>query len=523
MFKSSISKQKSESSKNQDLSHDEIKHDGKIIDSENTKTNNLHKLQNNADSSSKVNSLNTIQLKESKSNNSVIQREVNLGDDERKRLAAIHGINKNVKNAASGIDESVNHGDASMTEKAKNVAKNTISDGTSKGKSFFSRAKEKAGKAWGGAKSFFGSLFKGKDKKEKKEDDRSFKDKAKSAGAAGVNVLKGAGVGAVSEVAKGTVGKAADVGIEAKNAAKSGYDAYEAHNIAKGRGKEDLLGATARDVRNTHAKQGLSSAANATAKGVSIAESVGTFGLKDVAKSAAKGAVKGGVAAAMGPGEQAAIQDRSDLSLGETLAGKSKSEEIHEEDYKKIVDMPTSNVARKRMNYEGGIELSEEQKKAASKSRSALFQEAFDRSAGHKSNTEANALTNTANSLGTSSLSDKMSLKDQAEGKRIEAQDQRQGINEGTTVIKPSNIKAYRQDMEFTKDIGDRLKADDSENTEKLIANEQKTHERTPLASTLIDQKRDEIIGKNKSRDQIAKEEVKQKAGTRKFKTRKAK
>ena len=185
--------------------------------------------------------------------------------------------------------------------------------------------------------------------------------------------------------------------------------------------------------------------------------------------------------------------------------------------------MPTSNVARKRMNYEGGIELSEEQKKAASKSRSALFQEAFDRSAGHKSNTEANALTNTANSLGTSSLSDKMSLKDQAEGKRIEAQDQRQGINEGTTVIKPSNIKAYRQDMEFTKDIGDRLKADDSENTEKLIANEQKTHERTPLASTLIDQKRDEIIGKNKSRDQIAKEEVKQKAGTRKFKTRKAK
>ena len=60
MFKSGISKQKSQSSKNRDLSNGETKNDGK--DFENAKTNNLKKLQNKADSSSKVNSLNTIEL-----------------------------------------------------------------------------------------------------------------------------------------------------------------------------------------------------------------------------------------------------------------------------------------------------------------------------------------------------------------------------------------------------------------------------------------------------------------------------
>ena len=336
MFKADISKQKSQSSKNRDLSHDETKNDGK--DFENAKTNNLKKLQNKADSSSKVNSLNTIELKQSKSNNSVIQLQPDLEE-----VASMDGISSNLKNAARNINERVNHGETSMLEGASNTVKNTISDATSMGKGVYSTAKKKVGKALGEdesgntsrkivehkgrkyklppaskkkgffsrAKSFFGSLFKGKGKGKK--NDKTKWEKAKGAGAAGLNVLKGAGVGAVSEVAKKTVGSVADIGIETVRGAKSGYNAREALQIAKGRDQNDLLAATAKDVSKTHAKQALGSLANAGKTAGSIASSVATHGIKDAATAKIKGAVEfgatmGGIGTLSGPEEQKALE-----------------------------------------------------------------------------------------------------------------------------------------------------------------------------------------------------------------------
>jgi len=537
MFKSGISKQKSQSSKNLDLSNGETKNDGK--DFENAKTNNLKKLQNKADSSSKVNSLNTIELKQSKSNNSVIQLKPDLEE-----VASMDGISSNLKNASRNINERVNHGEASMLGGASNTLKNTITDATSTGKSVYSTAKKKVGKALGEdesantgrkivehkgrkyklppaskkkgffsrAKSFFGSLFKGKGKGKGKgkKNDKTKWEKAKGAGAAGLNVLKGAGVGAVSEVAKKTVGSVADIGIETVRGAKSGYNAREALQIAKGRDQNDLLAATAKDVSKTHAKQALGSLANAGKTAGSIASSVATHGIKDAATAKIKGAVEfgatmGGVGTLSGPGEQKAIESRSDLNIKESLDGKSEFERINEKGYDNII------------NKGGTGELSEEQIKAASKFKSNLIHEGLDRGAGYKSRTEANRLTNKANSIGTSDLKDKSDLKDEAVKKREEAQEHRDAVNEGTETLKPSDFKARTGHLKKLKGIGDQWKADDPKAYRELIASEQKTRERTPLATELINKKRDELMGKKKSRDETAQEVVKQQSGKTKF------
>lgn len=533
MFKSGISKQKSQSSKNLDLSHGETKNDRK--DFENTKTNNLKKLQNKADSSSKVNSLNTIQLKQSKSNNSVIQLKPDLEE-----VASMDGISSNLKNASRNINERVNHGEASILGGASNTLKNTISDATSKGKGVYSTAKKKVGKVLGEdepgntgtkivehkgrkyklppaskkkgffsrAKSFFGSLFKGKGKAKK--NDKTKWEKAKGAGAAGLNVLKGAGVGAVSEVAKKTVGSVADIGIETVRGAKSAYNAREARQIAKGRDQNDLLAATAKDVSKAHAKQALGSLANAGKTAGSIASSVATHGIKDAAEAKIKGAVEfgasmGGVGALSGPEEQKALESRSDLNIKESLDGKSEFERINEKGYDNII------------NKGGTGELNEEQIKAASKFKSNLIHESLDRGAGYKSRTEANKLTNRANSIGTSDLKDKSELKDEAVKKREEAQEHRDRVNEGKETLKPSDFKARTAHLKKLKGIGDQWKADDPKAYKELIDSEQKTRERTPLATELINKKRDELIGKKKSRDETAQEVVKQQSGKTKF------
>ena len=334
--------------------------------------------------------------------------------------------------------------------------------------------------------------------------------KSQGAGAAGLNVLKGAGVGAVSEVAKKTVGSVADIGIETVRGAKSAYNAREARQIAKGRDQNDLLAATAKDVSKTHAKQALGSLANAGKTAGSIASSVATHGIKDVATAKIKGAVEfgatmGGVGALSGPEEQKALESRSDLNIKESLDGKSEFERINEKGYDNII------------NKGGTGELSEEQIKATSKFKSNLIHEGLDRGAGYKSRTEANKLTNRANSIGTSDLKNKSELKDEAVKKREEAQEHRDAVNEGTETLKPSDFKARTAHLKKLKGIGDQWKADDPKAYNELIASEQKTRERTPLATELINKKRDELMGKKKSRDETAQEVVKQQSGKTKF------
>ena len=99
-------------------------------------------------------------------------------------------------------------------------------------------------------------------------------------------------------------------------------------------------------------------------------------------------------------------------------------------------------------------------------------------------------------------------MKDEAVKKREEAQEHRDAVNEGTETLKPSDFKARTGHLKKLKGIGDQWKADDPKAYRELIASEQKTRERTPLATELINKKRDELMGKKKSRDETAQEVV---------------
>ncbi len=180
-----------------------------------------------------------------------------------------------------------------------------------------------------------------------------------------------------------------------------------------------------------------------------------------------------------------ALGDRKDLTLGEAFDGQSKSEAANLEKYKSIVKS-------------GKGELSEDDKIAAAKSRSALFQEGFDRSAGYKSKKEANKKQNKANSMDTSALKDKMSLKYEAFNLNDLADKRREGINEGSQMLKPGNVKKRAQDMRKLKALGDDLKASDSGFTDNLVKNEDATHNRTKLVTERITEKADEAMGKEK-------------------------
>ena len=406
-------------------------------------------------------------------------------------MASTPGVTANLANALGGIAEKDKHGDATMGQMAANTTKNVVSDATSKGKGFFGRMKEKASKTWGSIKNWWGG------KKEAKPDDRSMGEKSSDMLGKAKNVAKGVAVRAAEGGAKATVGKVGDVGVNAYNAVKSGSDSFEAHNLASGRsndlkdqagGERDIGTAIASQTRNTHAKQGIESGVNAIRGGVGIVKSIGTLGTADLVEGGLKiakdGAKKGAMEGLMGH-EKKALGDRKNLTLGEAFDGQSKSGAANLKDYRGIVNS-------------GKGELSEDDKIAAAKSRSALFQEGFDRSAGYESKKKANKKQNKANSMDTSALKDKMSLKDEAFNLNDLADKRREGINEGSQMLKPGNVKKRAQDMRKLKALGDDLKASDSGFTDNLVKNEDATHNRTKLVTERITEKADEAMGKEK-------------------------
>jgi hypothetical protein len=445
------------------------------------------------------------------------------------RMAAVNGANANMRATARDLAEEEKHGDATFLEKqvnsvknaaastganlvtgAKDAKENVISTGSgilggvksipSKIQGGLSSIKEGASSMWSKTKSFFGGKPKGEPEPAEpvRADEPSF---LKKMGSKALNVIGKGAVGAAKSVAN-VVAKPLDIFGNLFRTGKSAKDAYDAHGIKTERedategqegSKQDIMSNLAGKVRNTHLTEGAGSALEAGKGGLSVAKKVMTMGADGVFEESA-GAImdqfgdhlqgeaqSGGIAAAGkalvgGKPEQKAISNLGDMTLGETLAGQSQTETENLANYQSI-------VAGKKG------ELSEEEKAAAKKSQSGLFAEAFKRGAAHNDFTDANIAENKAQSMDTSTTGEKYDLFNQSIQKRKDADKHREDVNEGTATLKPSDMKSRAKDMNLFKKLGDRMKDSDQAGTEKLIENEDQSHNRLQLPTEFVSEK----------------------------------
>jgi len=440
---------------------------------------------------------------------------VTRSTDELSDISAIPGISSVLKGVSSSQAETDKHGNASLMQKGANVAKSTAAlggakavegaiDVKKKGSGILGGIKSGMSKAWGGLKSMFGGGPKEEAKAPKAPhpDEPSTMSKVLNTGK---NVLGSAAIEGTAAFAKGTIGKVGDVGAEGVKAVQSGIAAKEAHGLLKGReedmkGKEgadrDLGTSLSRAVRNQHAGQAVVSGAKVV-KGVGgVVKTAVTGGLDglvesgaemvgNAASSAMTAAKKGAVSGLMGDPSKPALSKRDDLTLGESLAGQSKTEK--------------ENLANFQAKIAGKGELSEEDMKAASKSRAALIQEAADRAAGHGKLKKANLAHNKAQSMDTSKMGDKYDLERESIQHNKSAEEHREGVDSGANTLSPSDFKARGKDLRTLKKVGADLQASDASFTEGLGQNEEKSHNRFATASERIDGLKDEAYKKLRS------------------------
>lgn len=437
---------------------------------------------------------------------------VTRSTDELSDISAMPGISSVLKDVSSSQAEMDKHGDATLMQKGSNAVKSTAAlsgakavegaiDVKKKGSGIFGGIKSGMSKAWGGIKSMFGggSKEEAKAPKAPNPDEPSTMSKVLSTGK---NVLGSAAIEGTAALAKGTIGKVGDVGAEGVKAVQSGIAAKEAHGLMKGRA-EDMKGKEGADrdlgtslslaARNQHAGQAVVSGAKVV-KGVGgLAKTVATGGLDGVvesgvemlgsaAKSAVGSAVKGGVSGLMGEPSKPALSKRDDMTLGESLAGQSKTE--------------TENLASYQGIVAGKGELSEDEKKAASKSRAALFQEGFDRSAGYAKLKKGNLAHNKAQSMDTAGMGDKFAMEREGIQHNKAAAEHREGVDSGANTLSPSDFKGRGKDLGKLKKVGTDLKASDASFTEGLTQNEEKSHNRFATVSERIDGVKDEAYKK---------------------------
>ena len=440
---------------------------------------------------------------------------VTRSTDELSDISAIPGISSVLKGVSSSQAETDKHGNASLMQKGANVAKSTAAlggakavegaiDVKKKGSGILGGIKSGMSKAWGGLKSMFGGGPKEEAKAPKAPhpDEPSTMSKVLNTGK---NVLGSAAIEGTAAFAKGTIGKVGDVGAEGVKAVQSGIAAKEAHGLLKGReedmkGKEgadrDLGTSLSRAARNQHAGQAVVSGAKVV-KGVGgVVKTAVTGGLDglvesgaemvgNAASSAMTAAKKGAVSGLMGDPSKPALSKRDDLTLGESLAGQSKTEK--------------ENLANFQAKIAGKGELSEEDMKAASKSRAALIQEAADRAAGHGKLKKANLAHNKAQSMDTSKMGDKYDLERESIQHNKSAEEHREGVDSGANTLSPSDFKARGKDLRTLKKVGADLQASDASFTEGLGQNEEKSHNRFATASERIDGLKDEAYKKLRS------------------------
>ena len=444
------------------------------------------------------------------------------------RLAAIQGANKNIKATAGNLAEEQKHGNATFIEKqinsvksgaastganlvngAKDAKENAIATGTgimggiksipSKVQGGLSSIKKGASSIWSKTKSFFGGGPKGEPETAEpvRADEPSF---LKRAGNKALNVIGKGAVGAAKSVAN-VVAKPLDILGNLFRTGKSGKDAYDAHGIKNQRdkdiegqegSKQDFTSSLAGNVRDTHLKQGAGSALEA-GKGIAdVTKKALTMGadgvfdlpadmLMDKATGHLEGQAKSGGLAAAGKAlvggepEKKAITKMEDLTLGESLAGQSNTE--------------TENLDKHSSIVKGKGELTEDQMKEAKKAQSGLLKEAFGRSAGHTSYTDANLAENKAQSMDTTTTGEKYNLFNQAIQHRKDADKHREDVNEGNHTLKPSDFKTRGQDMKLLKGLGNRMKSSDQALTDSLIENEDQSHNRLQLPTEFTAEK----------------------------------
>ena len=440
---------------------------------------------------------------------------VTRSTDELSDISAMPGMSSVLKGVSSSQAETDKHGNASLMQKGANVAKSTAAlggakavegaiDVKKKGSGILGGIKSGMSKAWGGLKSMFGGGPKEEAKAPKAPhpDEPSTMSKVLNTGK---NVLGSAAIEGTAAFAKGTIGKVGDVGAEGVKAVQSGIAAKEAHGLMKGReedmkGKEgadrDLGTSLSRAARNQHAGQAVVSGAKVV-KGVGgVVKTAVTGGLDglvesgaemvgNAASSAMTAAKKGAVSGLMGDPSKPALSKRDDMNLGESLAGQSKTEK--------------ENLASFQDKVAGKGELSEEDKKAASKSRAALFQEGFDRSAGYGKLKKGNLAHNKAQSMDTSKMGDKYDLERESIQHNKSAEEHREGVDSGANTLSPSDFKGRGKDLRTLKKVGADLQASDASFTEGLGQNEEKSHNRFATASERIDGLKDEAYKKLRS------------------------
>ena len=424
-------------------------------------------------------------------------------------LASMPGISSTLKGVLGGMAEKDKHGNASILEKGSNIVKSngargmakvdsSVEEAKSKGSSVWSGIKSGGSKVWNKFKSFFGPKEAQKEKIEKAKhpDDPSTFDKVKNTGkkVGGTALIEGG-----AELLKSTVGKLGDIGVEGVKAVQSGIAAKEAHNLKNTRanavkGKEgserDIGTALSEGVRNEHLMQGLVSGEKVisgvgglvktglTAGTDTLAEA-GLDILKGAGKAAAKGAFEGFIGK-----DETALSDRKDLSLGESLAGQSQTE--------------TENLANLKEKIKGKGEFTEEEKIAAAKLRSALFKEGFDRNAGYNQKKKALQKGNLAQSMDSSTFSEKLSLEKESLQHDKTAAEKREGVNTGANTLSPSDFKSRSKDLAKVKRIGDDLNMSDASFTSALVENEELSHHRMATVSERIDTEKEKLKEKLK-------------------------
>jgi len=448
-----------------------------------------------------------------------------------RKMAAAEGFSSIAKNGAMDQSEYNTHGDVGMK---KNIENSVISgaagasanlsegykDAKAKGSGILSKIKEGASGLWSKTKSFFGGGSKEKPSKKENPDEPTTTERLADTGK---NMLGHAAIAGGGSFLKATVGKAGDAFANLANTGIAAKDTFQSHRhlnqrkeaVGEEASKNDLQTRFAEGARSRNAKDTLKSGASTAKNAYDIAETIGSGGVNGLIKAGeetivdaygnAKGAAKEAAIKSLGGSEEnPLVKSKKNLSFGETMDGQSKETAKNLKIYQAEVGGKEKSKEKidsgKAEEIAAAIKAGVPAEQAlANNSKNAFLKEGLSQGVGHKMFSSANDKANQAASLDTlgsgakESFKNKESLHLASIKDRKEANAHIDAVNDGTDTVKPSDIKARREDANLFKGVGDEMKRKDAEGYEKLRKDADATDNRVPLPSEMINEQQEKL------------------------------
>jgi hypothetical protein len=451
------------------------------------------------------------------------------------QMSAASGFSPIAREGAKSQSEYNTHGDVGMKKNIKNSAisgaagasanlSEGYKDAKEKGSGFLSKIKEGASGLWSKTKSFFGGGSKEKPSKKENPDEPTKMDRLVDTGK---NMLGHAAIAGGGSFLKATVGKAGDAIANLANTGIAAKDTFQSHrhlnqrkeSVGEEASKNDLQSRFFEESRSTNAKDTLKSGASTAKTGYEIAKTIGSGGVSvgldaaiDAGKETiveaygdAKGAAKGAAIKSFGGREEnPLVKSKKNWSFGETMDGQSnetaKNLKIYQaevggkEKYKGKIDSERAEeiAAAEKAGVPAELAL-------ANNSRNAFLKAGLSEGVGHKKLSSANDKANQAASLGSLGSSAKESFKNKESLHNASIKDEKEAnahidaVNDGTDTVKPSDIKARKNDADLFKGVGDEMKKKDPKGYEKLRKDADATDNRISLPSEMINEQQEKL------------------------------